>query len=463
MTTKPTESLLEKLNARLGAGGVLRGNDITDKYASDWSGSGAQRPVAVVRPRSTDEVAFILSTCHEAGQAIVVQGGLTGLCGGGTPQPGEIALSLERLAGIEETDSASQTMTALAGTPLETIQDAAAAAGFRFPLDLGARGSCMIGGNISTNAGGNEVIRYGMARALVLGLEAVLADGTVISSMNKMLKNNAGFDLKHLFIGTEGTLGVVTRAVLRLFPAPLSRCTALCALADLSAVLQLLRHVNRRFGGGLSAFEVMWSDYVEYIIQHAKGVRLPFDARHALYVLIEFEGSQPDADDTLFEAALDEAMSGGMVRDAVVARSEKEMDALWKIRDGIGEVAPGLATAAHFDISVPIAAMETMVGAVKEDLAAAFGNATQLTFGHLGDSNLHLVTTTGRAQDQERLYEIVYRRVGEFRGSVSAEHGIGMVKKKYLSLSRSASEIELMRKLKLLLDPKGILNPGRVI
>lgn len=458
-----TDGLLNSLCERLGAAGVLQGADITDKYASDWSRVNALRPIAVLRPRSTEQVAFILSACHQAGQPLVIQGGLTGLCGGGTPQAGEIALSLERMTGIEEIDPASQTMTVLAGTPLETIRDAATGAGFRFPLDLGARGSCTIGGNISTNAGGNEVIRYGMARALVLGLEAVLPDGTIISSMNKMLKNNAGFDLKQLFIGTEGTLGVVTRAVLRLFPAPLSRCTALCALDNLSTVLQLLRHAGRRFGGGLSAFEVMWSDYVEFVTQNAKGVRLPFEEHHALYVLIEFEGLQPDADAALFESVLDEAMTQDRVRDVAIARSERETEGLWKIRDGIGEVAPLLTTAAHFDISVPITAMEAMISAVKKDLAESFGNATQLTFGHLGDSNLHLVTTTGRAQDQDKIYEIVYRHVGEFHGSISAEHGIGMVKKKYLGLSRSGAEIELMRKLKMLLDPKGILNPGRVI
>ncbi|MBI2993049.1 MAG: FAD-binding oxidoreductase [Gammaproteobacteria bacterium] len=456
-------TLLDTLKAKLGATGVLSGADISDKYAADWSRSNPQRPIAVLRPRTTDEVAFILKACHSAGQPLVVQGGLTGLCGGATPHAGEIALSLERLTGIEEIDPVSQTLTVLAGTPLETVQDAAAAAGFRFPLDLGARGSCTIGGNISTNAGGNEVIRYGMARALVLGLEAVLPDGTVISSMNRMLKNNAGFDLKQLFIGTEGTLGVVTRAVLRLFPAPLSGCTALCAAGDLPSVLKLLSHASRRFGSGLSAFEVMWADYVDFVLQHAKGVRLPFEVRHALYALIEFEGLQPETDTALFETVLEEAMTDGMVRDVVIARSEKEAANLWKIRDAIGEVAPLLTSAAHFDISAPIGAIEALIDAVKKDLAASFSGATQLTFGHLGDSNLHLVTSTGRTEDTQKLYELVYRRVGEFHGSVSAEHGIGMIKKKYLGLSRSAEEIDLMRKLKALLDPKGILNPGRVI
>jgi FAD/FMN-containing dehydrogenase len=454
--------LLQQLRERLGDKGFIA--DGGARYESDMSGADPLRPLAVLRPASTEEVSFALAACHAAGQPLVVQGGLTGLCGGGTPRQGEIALSLERLSGIEEVDPQSMTMTVLAGTPLEKIQDAASKAGFRFPLDLGARGSCTIGGNISTNAGGNEVIRYGMARALILGLEAVLPDGTVISSMNKMLKNNAGFDLKQLFIGTEGTLGVVTRAVLRLFPAPLTRSSAICVAADLGKVIALLQRLQERLGGSLSAFEVMWPDYVEFITRHVPAIRAPAQDGASLLVLIENEGSQPDSDAERFESVLEEAMRDGTIRDAVIAKSEKEAEDFWRLRDGIGDVRPHILNAAHFDISVPVSRMETLVAALHEDLARTFPEQHyRLTFGHLGDGNLHLVAGTGEAKDQARIFDVVYARVGALQGSVSAEHGIGVVKRKYLHYSRSEAEIALMRKLKSAVDPKGILNPGRVI
>ena len=455
--------VLSRFRRRLGKANVLEKDDISERYFSDAGHDQPQRPLAVLRPANTDEVSFILAACHRKGQKVVVQGGLTGLCGGATPQENEIAISMERLSGIEELDRDSMTMTVLSGTPLEKIQEAAAAAGFRFPLDLGARGSCTIGGNISTNAGGNEVIRYGMTRALVLGIEVVLPDGTVISSLNKMLKNNAGFDLKHLFIGSEGTLGVVTRAVLRLFPEPASRFTALSALDGFPDVLKLLAHLNQRLGGGLSAFEVMWSDYYEFVITHVPSARSPFAEKHPLHVLCEFEGMHPANDAALFESALSAMLEAGTLKDVAIAKSSSDAENFWRIRDGIGELIPKLADAVHFDVSVPIALTATLVERVKQDLTRSFKDITQLTFGHLGDGNLHLVASTGRPADQQKIAKLVYERVGELKGSISAEHGIGMVKKKYLSLSRGENELALMRKLKSAIDPKGILNPGRVI
>jgi FAD/FMN-containing dehydrogenase len=458
-------ALIDVLRERLGPHGVLTGADAGGRHVADASGATATAPAAVLRPATTDDVAFILRACSEAGQPLVIQGGLTGLCGGATPQPGEMALSLERMHAIEEVDAAAMTMTVQAGTPLEAVQNAAAEAGLRFPLDLGARGSCAIGGNLSTNAGGNEVIRYGMARALVLGLEVVLADGTVITSLNKMLKNNAGYDLKHLFIGSEGTLGVITRAVLRLFPRPLTRHAALCGLGSLDDVIRFLHHAQLNLAGGLSAFEVMWDDYVNFVIANVREVTSPFREGHPIYVLIEYEGSQEKSDAGTFTDTLEEAVKARWVRDAAIAKSEKDMEAFWRIRDGVAEVLPKLARigVANFDISVPLGSVERLLRAVQTDLTVAFTETTKLAFGHLGDSNLHLLISTGNPEDTDKVYDMVYRRVGELDGSISAEHGIGIARKKHLHRSRSAEEIALMRRLKDALDPKGILNPGRVL
>lgn len=459
------EKLIEQLRAKLGPQGVLTGADAGGRYRSDMTGYNAVAPLAVLRPATTTEVSAVLHACFAAGQPVAVQGGLTGLCGGATPHPGEMALSLERMHAIEEIDHTGMTMTVQSGTPLEAIQNAAAEAGLRFPLDLGARGSCAIGGNIATNAGGNEVIRYGMTRNLVLGLEVVLADGTVLSSMNRMIKNNAGYDLKHLFIGTEGTLGVVTRAVLRLYPRPLTRHAALCALDSLEDVIKFLHHVQLNLASGLSAFEVMWDDYVNFILANVPTVKSPFKEEHPIYVLIEFEGSQEKYDEDTFNDTLEEAMKARFLRDAAVAKSEKEMDQFWRIRDGVAEVLPQLTRAglANFDISVPIGSVARLLSTVNSDLTVAFSECTKLAFGHLGDSNLHLLICTGNPADTEKVYDMVFRRVGELGGSIAAEHGIGMARRKHLHRSRSAEEIDLMRRLKGLLDPKGILNPGRVL
>ena len=442
---------------------VLLGNSISEKYQHDWSADAPGMPGAVLRPATTEALSAILRLCHAAGQPVVVQGGLTGLTGGAIPKSGELAINLERLNGIEELDADAMTMTVKAGTPLQTIQEAADAAGFIFPLDLGARGTCNIGGNISTNAGGNQVLRFGMTRALVLGLEAVMADGTVLTSMNKMLKNNAGYDLKHLFIGTEGTLGVVSRAVLRLFPKAASRCTALLALEDFADVTKLLRLLSVKFSGSMSAFEVMWASYFDFITEHVDSVDSPFDAHYPVYVLTELEGSDQEKDSELFMNTLSSAMEDGLVVDALIASSEKDREKFWKIRDGVGEIGAFIKDTANFDISVPISSMAAFLAQVEMELVAAVPGARMLVFGHIADSNLHFMCYTGSHDDVKAMYDVVYKVVGDFGGSVSAEHGIGVQKIGYLQHSRTPAEIALMQNLKQALDPKGILNPGRVI
>lgn len=452
---------LRQLQEALGPERVLTGAAVSEKHHADSSGEAPCPPLALVRPSSTEEVSRIMQICHEAGQKVALQGGLTGLCGGATPQQDEIALSLERLSGVEEVDRDSMTMTVRAGTPLQTAQEAAATAGLLLPLDLGARGTCTIGGNIATNAGGNEVIRYGMTRNLTLGLEVVLADGAVIAALNKMLKNNAGYDLKHLFIGSEGTLGIVTRATLRLFPRQEGRCAALVALGDFADAVDFLRLMKREFGGSLNAFEALWDGYCNYIVDHAANIRNPFDERHPLYALTETRGGE--AEHARFEKILAEALEAGRIRDAVVCKSERERRAIWALREGVAEIPQLVQHNANFDVSLPLNKMDAFLRRLEEEVEAVLPGTPMLAFGHLGDGNLHLIFPLQRQADKKTVYDLVYQQVGVNHGSISAEHGIGMQKRAYLRESRSPEEIALMRLLKQTLDPKGILNPGRVI
>ena len=355
------------------------------------------------------------------------------------------------------------TITAWAGTPLQVIQEAALDAGFHLPLDFGARGSCHIGGAIATNAGGNQVIRFGMTRNLVLGLEAVLADGTIISSLNKMLKNNAGYDLKQLFVGTEGTLGIITRAVLRLYPKLESTCTALCAVRSFDQAVALLRGLQGKLGGSVSAYEVMWSPYFDRVIDHSDTLRSPFDENYPIYALAEAEGSDQETDSRRFEEVLGGALEDGLIDDAAIAQSEKDRQSFWNIRDGVAEITADLLPYASLDVSMEIAEMAEFLDEFDTELKQALPDAINLVFGHIGDNNLHLFVSTRREGDLKTIFDIGYRLTGAHGGSVSAEHGIGVLKRDYLHLSRSPEELELMRRLKNALDPKGILNPGRVI
>ena len=459
--------IVDALLAALGPEVVAAGPDIDPRYRCDWSALGAAPPLALIRPRRTAEVATTLRLCHEAGQPVVPQGGLTGLAGGATPRPGDIALSLERMSGVEEIDPAAATITLLAGTPLQAAQAAAAAAGFLLALDLGARGSCQIGGNLSTNAGGNRVIRYGMAREQVLGLEVVLADGTVVASLNKMLKNNAGYDIKQLFIGAEGTLGVITRAVLRMHPRPLSQATALVALPDYEAVVRLLRHAQATLGE-ISAFEAMWGGFYDFIANHPTMARKPLPDGRPFYALIEFSGSDPAGDAARFEALLEAAMANGVILDAVLAQSERDARDFWIIREG----APidSFPLVMNFDVSLPIAGIGEFAARCRAGLDARWPQAPKLFYGHIGDSNLHIsVMMESRGSEAEvpavmhAVDAVVYEAVRAMAGSVSAEHGIGTLKRGWLGYSRSEAELALMRLLKQSLDPKGILNPGKVI
>ncbi|KMO34479.1 FAD-binding oxidoreductase [Methylobacterium aquaticum] len=458
------EAVITALVAALGEKAVLTGAERPARNASDWSTLGPQPALAVVRPTTTEAVAAAMRICAAHGVPVVPQGGLTGLCGGARPLPGAVALSLERMTGIEAIDPASATMTVWAGTPLQVVQEAADAAGFLIPLDLGARGSCAIGGNASTNAGGNRVIRYGMTREMILGLEVVLPDGGIVTTLNRMIKNNAGYDLKHLFIGSEGTLGVITRLVLRLFPKPACTLAALCALPDYASVVGLLAAARRGLGPMLSAFEVMWPDYWETIAM-TPGVRVPLPHGHAVYCLIEAQGTDETFDAPRFEAWLEAQAEAGLLADAVLSRSLADVKTFWGVRDACSEFPQVLGPHEPFDIGLPVAAMDEYVRACKAALSQRLPGAFALFYGHIGDGNLHIVAGLKGASPQPKdvIQEVVYGLVREFGGTVSAEHGIGLTKKPWLGHVRSEAEIALMRRLKAAMDPNGVLNPGKVV
>ena len=424
--------------------------------------STASGPLAVLRPRSVADVSLALRTCHELGLAVVPQGGLTGLAGGATPRAGQVVLSLELLKGVEEIDRDSATLTVLAGTPLEAAQKAAAEAGLYLALDIGSRGSCQIGGNIATNAGGNHVIRYGMARAQVLGLETVLADGTVLTSLTKVMKNNAGYDLNQLFIGSEGTLGIVTRVVLRLHAQPQSKTTALIATPGYAATVKLLRRLQRTLGE-ISGFEAMWPGFYRYVVEHPTTGVKPLEVDHPFYALIEYQGNEAERDRERVEACLGEAVEAGEALDGVIAQSEREARSFWKIREGAPlDMLPYLI---NFDVSAPTAQLGDLAEHMSAALIKRWPDGLFFVYGHVGDGNIHVSAYAGGTMESvaHAMDDIVYDEVRRIGGSISAEHGIGTLKRDYLGHSRSAAEIAVMHRIKAALDPKGILNPGKVI
>ena len=462
--------LAARLRAALPEGSVLTEEaDRTAYLLEERSLYRGQAPI-VLRPRSTAEVAAALRICAEAGVPVVPQGGNTGLVGGTVSAPHEVLLSLGRMNRIEEVDPLNFTMTVQAGCVLADIQAAAEAHGRLFPLSLGAQGSCQIGGNLASNAGGINVLRYGNARELTLGLEVVLADGRVWNGLRALHKDNTGYALKHLFIGSEGTLGIITRAVLKLFPRLTDRQVALLALRDPADALTLLSIARDAAGEAVTALELISDFALEIVGRHAGG-QSPFAERHPCYALIELAGS--GADGTLrpvLEGLLEQAFEAGMLADAVIAESLERAAALWRLREGIPEAQKKAGGSIKHDVSVPISRVPAFLRRAGEAVAAAMPGARICAFGHLGDGNIHYNLTQPEGMEKaaflarwEEMNAIVHDIVADLGGSISAEHGIGLLKAGELLRYKDPVEMALMRRIRDALDPAHLLNPGKMM
>nr|WP_274705580.1 FAD-binding oxidoreductase [Salipiger pentaromativorans] len=445
------------LEAALGAEAVLAYRPDLARYLSDETGDTGTPPALILRPRDTMDVSDALRLCHDAGQRVVVQGGRTGLAGGACPQPGEIVLSLERLTDLEEPDPLTASIVAGAGVPLQRLQERAEAAGLFFGVDLGARGTATLGGMIATNAGGIRVLRYGMMRAQVLGVEAVLADGTVLDGMVGLVKDNSGYDLKQLFIGSEGTLGVVTRARLALHPAPREATLAFCAVDTLAQAQALLVHLRGSLGASLSAFEAIWGPLYDAMAERFGNAPLATGA--GLYLLIEAQAFA-EGDAARFEEAMAAAYEAGHCADVILSQSLNEVLALWGVRENCSEFVYTLANSVGHDVSLPLARLETFLTATEAAIRAIDPAARIFPFGHLGDGNLHYIVDT---TEPAAVSQTVFRLSAQNGGAISAEHGLGLKKAAHLPLVRDAGQIATMRALKAALDPQGILNMGRIL
>ena len=461
---KMNESLINELQRKLGSDKVLLGAAVSERYEHIWRMEESLQAMAVTLPATTEEVSIILKACHAHNQPIVVHGGLTNLVGATKTDKQELVISMEKLNAIEEIDASSRTMTVQAGVILETIQQKAKEQDLLFPLNFGAKGSAQIGGIISTNAGGLRVFRYGMTRNLVLGLEVVLADGTIISSLKKIIKDNSAYDLKHLFIGSEGTLGVVTKAVLKLVEAPKSRNSAWLGVSSYKKVIQLLKFLDAGLAGTLSGFELVWNNAFQTLTTPPSTVKAPLSYDYPFYVLVETLGSNQEKDLEVLQSLLATALEEGLITNAVFAFTESDLQWFWRIREDVHLLFGACQYDQQFDISLPIPTVGKYVDTTIKQLMAIPEVHVVFTLGHVADGNIHFAVgkTTQEGRVKELINRVVYQPLQALGGSVSAEHGIGIDKKAYLPISRSTEEIALMRLMKNSMDPKNILNRGKL-
>ncbi|NQD91702.1 FAD-binding oxidoreductase [Pseudomonas sp. CrR25] len=468
-----SESLIQALREVLGEAGLIIDAERMQSYLSDWRNAYRGQAAAVLRPASTEQVAAVVRLCAEAGVALVPQGGNTGLCGGSIPDDSgaQVVLSLTRLNRIREVDVANETITVEAGVILQQLQEAAAEVGRLFPLSLGAEGSCTVGGNLATNAGGTAVLRYGNMRELTLGLEVVLPDGRIWDGLRALRKDNTGYDLKQLFVGSEGTLGIITAAVLKLFPALRSLTTAWVVLPSPQAAVQLIGTMRSLCGDRLTGFELMSRQSLEFVLRHVAGASDPFAEAHPWYVLIELSDTQPDAPlNDLLEQGLGEAFEQGIALDAVVAASEAQVQALWALREGISEAQNHEGPSLKHDISVPVSRIPAFIARTDQALLQAFPGVRIVAYGHVGDGNLHYnISKPVGSEDApfkaqaEAITRLIFDVTVSLAGSISAEHGLGQAKRDAARHYKDSLALELMRSLKRMFDPANLMNPGKLL
>jgi FAD/FMN-containing dehydrogenase len=466
----PSTDLLARFAAIVGEKNAITDPQAQAPYLVEMRDMFRGHTPMVLRPGSVAEVAAIVALANESATAIVPQGGNTGLVGGQTPQHGEIVLSLNRLDRIREVDPVSNTITCEAGVTLQRAREAAAEVDRLYPQLLPSEGTCTIGGNLSTNAGGTAALAYGIARSHALGIEVVLADGSVLHDLNKLKKDNTGYDLKNLFIGAEGTLGVITAAVLRLVPRPRSIETAFVGVASPEAALELLGIATERTAGGVTSFELMLRMGIEIVLKHGSGCRDPLPAVHPWYVLIELSSQARSGLRDVLEEILAEGLERGLVADATIADSLDQAKMFWRIRELFGEVQRHEGGSIKHDVSVPVAAVPTFIEEATAAVTRLIPGSRPLPFGHLGDGNIHYNVSqpvgADKAEFLNRWHDVnavVFEVVARHGGSISAEHGIGVIKRDLLPKVKDPVAFELMRRLKRTLDPNGILNPGKVL
>lgn len=468
------EAFLTDVKSIVGERYVITDPGDVAPFVTDHRGRYHGTAMAVVKPVNTDEVSGVVRACARAGVAVVPQGGNTGLCGAATPLSGRpsIVLRLDRMNRIRAISPAEETITVEAGSILAEIHAAAAREELLFPLSLGAEGSCQIGGNIGTNAGGISVLRYGNMRQLVLGLEVVLPDGTVLDGLRRLRKDNAGYDLKQLFIGAEGTLGVVTAAVLKLFPAVRSRSVALMQTASVEDALAIFARARKTFGERISSFEIIGSSYMDFVLRYVQGTAMPFGQQAPWYLLMEVGDSLAASDlRQSMETLLAQSLEDELISDAIIAASISQEEAIWKLRHGVtGEFKLAGKTMSH-DSSVPVARQPEFTARTERDILAAYPDANVMMVGHIGDGNIHVVVlfpherfpdTQSYEAASDAIDAIIDTVVAEIGGSITAEHGVGTTYRKRLAASKGSAELTLMRGIKQLLDPDGLMNPGKI-
>ncbi len=462
--TEISPAIIDRLKSALGPKGWSLDAHEIEPHVKDWRGRYQGHSPILLKPGSTAEMAAAVKICAEAGIAITPQGGNTSLCGASTPQ-GEVLISLKRMNQVREIDAANDSMTVEAGCILETLQNTAAEANRLFPLSLGSQGSAMIGGLISTNAGGVHVLRYGMTRDLVLGLEAVLPNGEIWSGLTGLRKDNTGYDLKQLLIGAEGTLGIITAATLKLFPRPARMELAFCGLKSADDAVEFLGLAKQTSGGAVTAFEIMPRNALDLVLEHVPGTRNPLEDRHDWYVVCEMSfGREDGARDTL-EAALGEAFEQGLIADAAIAENDSQQHDFWRLRETIAEAERAHGKALKHDISIPVSKMPAFMNQATATVERDYPEAEVIAFGHVGDGNVHfnIMARDAGAGDEflagiKPASDIVYDLVDTFGGSISAEHGIGILKREELA-RRKPVDVTVMRAIKQALDPDGIMNP----